>query len=1033
MLGQLQSHLAGAYRVERELGGGGMSRVFLAHEIALGRRVVLKVFPPELAAALSVDRFQREVRVAAGLQHPNIVPLLAAGSAGGVLYYTMPFVEGESLRSRLASEGELPVAEAVRLFREVADALAHAHRQGVVHRDIKPDNVLLSHHHAVVTDFGIVKALAAAGGATPLTATGMSLGTPVYMAPEQGTADPHVDHRADLYSLGVVAYEMLAGEPPFRGSTAQAVIAAHVTQAPAPLAEARPAVPPQLGAIVHRCLEKRPADRFQHAEELLAALDALTGALPAPSPAAREWPLARTLGFFALSGSAVLGVAWALRTLAGLPDWFFPAAVLLLALGLPVVVLATMLHNRRLAGAGRAPLAVPGVVHRRLTLRGAVWGGVMAFSALGVVTATYMGMRVLGIGPVGTLLASGKLRERDRLVIADFANQTRDALLGPAVTEAFRVDFSQSTLVSPVAADYVRRVLRRMQRPDTASVDEGVAREIAQRAGIKAVVAGELRQAGPSILISAQLVSAESGEVLAIARETARDSTRILDAVDRVSKRLREKIGESLRSIRANAPLAEVTTGSLEALRKYSQAVRAEDIADFDRGIALLEEAVATDSGFAMAWRKLGTMVFNEGGPAAQAEAALTRAFRLRDRLTFRERKLTESSYYSDVAGELDSAVTALESLLQEYPDDAWAINNLGVMQEFAGDATAAEQTYRRAVIAEPENFLAWSNLLLEQLYLGHSDSATATLRFIKSRVPPGPGLDELDVINDLAKRDFSAAETRIREQIERYRSNGGARLRLTRLLAGTLTVRGKLAEADRALITSAELYGARGLPGAALALQARRAEPIALYRGDRRAAMARLNEVLRASPVEQLAPREQPLARLILTAAQVGDRQRAEALTAEFALNPGMSAGRARTYMRNFTRGAVLAMRDETLPQAIAAFRRAEHGICGYCAHVAMAGAFDRMGLPDSALTYYEKWAGAGEADWYGPGVYNIWQPLAFFRMGELYEAKGERAKAVDFYGRFADLWRDADPALQPRVREAKRRLANLVAEPRP
>src|SRR5438094_486599 len=145
---------------------------------------------------------------------------------------------------------------------------------------------------------------------------------------------------------------------------------------------------------------------------------------------------------------------------------------------------------------------------------------------------------------------------------------------------------------------------------------------------------------------------------------------------------------------------------------------------------------------------------------------------------------------------------------------------------------------------------------------------------------------------------------------------------------------------------------------------------------------MARLNEVLRASPVERLAPREQPLARLILTAAQVGDRQRAEALTAEFALNPGMSAGRARTYMRNFTRGAVLAMRDETLPQAIAAFRRAEHGICGYCAHVAMAGAFDRMGLPDSALTYYEKWAGAGEADWYGPGVYNIWQPLAAPRL---------------------------------------------------
>jgi tetratricopeptide (TPR) repeat protein len=1032
LLGQLQSHLEGTYRVERELGGGGMSRVFLAHEIALGRRVVLKIFPPEFAAVLSADRFQREVRVAAGLQHPNIVPLLAAGSAGGVLYYTMPFVEGESLRSRLESEGELPVPEAVRLFREVADALAHAHRQGVVHRDIKPENILLSHHHAVVTDFGIVKALTDAGGATHLTATGVSLGTPVYMAPEQGTADPHVDHRADLYSLGVVAYEMLAGAPPFRGSTAQALIAAHVTHAPAPLAEARPAVPPPLAAIVHRCLEKRPADRFQHAEEIVAALDGLTGALPSPSPAAREWLLARTLGYFALSGSAVLGVAWALRTLAGLPDWFFPAAVILLALGLPVVVLATMLHNRRLAGAGGAPLAVPRMVQRRLTLRGAAWGGVMAFSALGLVTATYMGMRALGIGPVGTLLASGKLRERDRLVIADFDNRTRDALLGPAVTEAFRVDFSQSTLVSPVEPDYVVRVLRRMQRPDTTAVDLGVAREIAQRSGIKAVVAGELRQAGPSLLISAQLVSAASGEVLAIARETARDSTRILDAVDRVSKRLREKIGESLRSIRANAPLADVTTGSLEALRKYSQAVRAEDVAEFDRGIALLEEAVAADSGFGMAWRKLGVMLFNEGGQAAQAEAALTRAFRLRDRLTFRERKLTENAYYSDVAGEPDSAVAALESLLQQYPDDAWAINNLGVMQDFAGDVRAAEQSYRRAVIAEPENFLALSNLFVDQLYLGRFDSATATLRLIKSRVPSGPGRDELDIVFDLAKRDFGAAETRIRELMERYRGDGRAQLRLTRLLAGTLTVRGKLAEADRALIASAERYAARGLAGVALGLQARRAEPIALYRGDLRAARARWNEVLRASPVERLAARERPLARLILTAAQVGDRQRAEALVAEFARNPGVTPGRVRPYVRNFTRGAVLAMRDETLPQAIAAFRRAERGICGYCVHVAMAGAFDRLGLPDSALTYYEKWAAAGENDWYGPGVYNIWQPLAFFRLGELYEAKGERAKAVDFYGRFADLWRDADPALQPRVREAKRRLATLVAEPR-
>ena len=270
---RLQASLGTQYRLERDRGGGGMSRVFLAEETALGRKVVIKLLPPELAAVLSADRFQREVRLAAALQHPHIVPLLAAGSAGDILYYTMPFVEGESLRARLGREGELPVPEAVRLLREVVDALAYAHRQGIVHRDIKPDNILLSQHHAVVTDFGIAKALTAAGGAATLTGTGLAIGTPAYMAPEQATGEAGVDHRADIYSLGALAYEMLTGEPPFRGATAQALIAAQLTRAATPLTELRAAVPAGLAAVIHRCLEKRPADRFQRAEEMLTALE----------------------------------------------------------------------------------------------------------------------------------------------------------------------------------------------------------------------------------------------------------------------------------------------------------------------------------------------------------------------------------------------------------------------------------------------------------------------------------------------------------------------------------------------------------------------------------------------------------------------------------------------------------------------------------------------------------------------------------------------------------------------------------------
>ncbi len=254
-----------------------MSQVFVAIESALGRKVVVKVLRAELAEALSAERFKREVRLAAKLQHPHIVPLLAAGEIeGGVLFYTMPFVEGESLRARLQREAGLPVGETVRILRDVVSALAYAHRGGIIHRDIKPENILLSEGGAVVLDFGIAKAINAsretedAGDgkrSSTLTAAGTSLGTPTYMAPEQAVGDA-LDHRADLYALGVVAYEMLAGQPPFDGRTAQQLMAAHATQTPEPLVRRRGSVPPVLAELIMQLLEKNPADRPLSADEL---------------------------------------------------------------------------------------------------------------------------------------------------------------------------------------------------------------------------------------------------------------------------------------------------------------------------------------------------------------------------------------------------------------------------------------------------------------------------------------------------------------------------------------------------------------------------------------------------------------------------------------------------------------------------------------------------------------------------------------------------------------------------------------------
>ena len=284
---RLQAALGPAYRLEEELGGGGMSRVFAALEVDLGRHVVVKVLPPEMAAGVNADRFRREIQLAAQLQHPHIVPLLHAASRGDLAYYTMPRVEGESLRVRLLREGELPIPDAVRLLRDVADALAYAHAHGVVHRDIKPDNILVSGHHGVVTDFGVAKAVGAASGTSSLTSLGVALGTPAYMAPEQAAAEPGVDHRADIYALGAVAYELLTRRLPFTAPTSQMVLAAQVTQTPEPVARHRAAIPPALAELVMRCLEKRPADRWQSAEELRQVLETLAtpsgGSTPAGS------------------------------------------------------------------------------------------------------------------------------------------------------------------------------------------------------------------------------------------------------------------------------------------------------------------------------------------------------------------------------------------------------------------------------------------------------------------------------------------------------------------------------------------------------------------------------------------------------------------------------------------------------------------------------------------------------------------------------------------------------------------------------
>src|SRR5687767_6367006 len=308
MLEKLTEALRDRYTITRELGRGGMATVYLAEDLRHGRDVAVKVLHPDLASALGSDRFLREIRLAARLNHPRILPLFDSGAADGFLFYVMPYVEGESLRDRLTREKQLPIADAVRIATEVASALDYAHRHAVIHRDIKPENILLHDGQALVADFGIALAASKAGGSR-MTETGMSLGTPHYMSPEQAMGEREITARSDVYALGAMTYEMLTGDPPFTGSTAQAIVAKVMTEPPRSLTGQRHTIPESVEAAVLTALEKLPADRFASAAEFAAALKATadTGvrrvaARPAPASNARRAAIAAMVVLAGVAG-----------------------------------------------------------------------------------------------------------------------------------------------------------------------------------------------------------------------------------------------------------------------------------------------------------------------------------------------------------------------------------------------------------------------------------------------------------------------------------------------------------------------------------------------------------------------------------------------------------------------------------------------------------------------------------------------------------------------------------------------------------
>jgi eukaryotic-like serine/threonine-protein kinase len=800
-----------------------------------------------------------------------------------------------------------------------------------------------------------------------------------------------------------------------------------------------------------RCLEKDADARPQTASEIISLLNSVTSgsgmaALP-PVLIAEPAAFRRAVLFYIAAVLGVVGVAKAATMTIGLPGWVLPGALIVMALGLPVILFTGYVQSvaRRVLvatpaltpGGGTAPhgtmatialKASPHVSWKRTTR-----GGLFAVGGFVALIIAFMVMRAFGIGPVGSLFASGKLNQRDVVLVSDFGVSRADSSVGSVVAEGVRANLAESKSLVLFNPTSVAGALKRMQLPPGSRLDVSLARQLAQREGVKAIVTGDVTGLGSGFVIALKLIAADSGTVLAAYQTTVDGPSKLVAGVDELTRKLRGKIGESLKSIQSNPPLDQVTTSSYEALKAYSEGARAFDVEhDFAKAILLLRRAVALDTGFATAWRKLGTAMNNSFYPVSAADSATTKAYQLRARLSEKERYLAEGYYFQRGAGhDLKRAIAAYQSLL-DMGDTAYAANNLGVAYTRMRNYAKAETLYRMAAKANADNNIPLPNLinvLLDQNKRAALDSAmalesqrlggNASHAYHLVVVPYNDGLyDRAAQVDDsivVATRDPATRVMALDESME------------------MLTTRGRLADAERRYQQFGAEAARAGNPDPPITDTLSVAVFDSWFRGQPQRAVARLDAVLARHPLTELPEADRPYALLSQSYAIGGRPDKARAVLAQWATIKDTALYRSRGGPRHEALGEI-ALAEKRYPDAIREFRAADVGPDGLAddedpirAHFNLGRAFDLANQPDSAIAHLEsyvniRWDSRTDNDMYAlAGVHK--------RLGELYDAKGDRERAISHLSKFVELWKNADPELQPAVADAKRRLMRLQA----
>ena len=988
----LAGRRVGAYRLVGELGRGGMGAVYLAERADGGftQRVAIKLIKRGMDTDSVLARFRAERQILASLDHPNIARLVDGGSTGdGLPYLVMEYIDGQPIDA-FADERRLTVADRLRLFLQVCDAVSYAHGQGVIHRDIKPLNILVTPSGGPkLLDFGIAKVLGGAAEEVTSTVTGLRLLTPEYASPEQ-IEGRHATAASDVYSLGVVLYELLTGRSPYRlpSRAPQEVAAAVCTTEPE-----RPS------AAVTRPAEDADAGRRRRQSP------AIDRASLCSAGTTRQ--LSRLL-----RGDIDTIVLAALRKE---PDRRYGS----------VGALAEDLR-RHLAG---RPVTArsDGVGYRtgKFIRRNRV-----AIAAVVTVLAAAALVAVLwptsGEAGSATLLGSRALARRDRLLVAELADRTGgDSVLTSAVTEMVRTDLAQSPVVQVLTARQVRASLDMMQRPADVVLDDTLAREVALREGVKAFVTGSLARLSGSYIMTLRLLGAQEGEELAAVRETAADSTQLITAVDRASKTLRRKIGESLRELQQTLPMDQATTPSLPALRAYTEGMRAFRAGNRSAAIKHLEAAVALDTGFATAWSSL-SMIHGAMADPGRAFDAGRHVLANRHRLTFLERSFQVASHAYG-REDYQTAIQTYRAVIERYPDHVSALNNIALAYRDSRHYAEADTFFRRAI--QVDSSIANMYFGLHGVYLleGNFARARGILDTTTRRFPGHPILLTEEIQDAAAQQDWDRTERQAETQIVESRTDTSRAVDPVEALAGVAMTRGRLAEAERrwhrqlaysraAGVMSRHLFGVIQL--GYLELRHRHNPGRAL----------RLVDSATATPAfDHLLPgdgRYDERARFYAAAGDLPDARRM--LAAAFVDDSVI--GRSSKAERSWTRG-VIALAEGRASAAVTELRRAAAlHVCEICPLPDLGRALEAAGQPREALKVYDHYLSTPWPWRYEPDAVELGWTLR--RAGELHEQAGERAEALAAYARLLDLWDHADQPLQAVVAATRSRRAALAEE---